>query len=138
MKRILILCTGNSARSQMAEGIMRSLSDGKLEIFSAGTKPGVRVHPTAIKVMKEIGIDISTHYPKSVDQFLEESFDWVITVCDSANESCPFFSGEVKQRIHMGFEDPAAATGNEEAVLEKFRTVRDQINESMKSFIAEL
>ncbi|HSN49832.1 MAG TPA: arsenate reductase ArsC [Bacteroidales bacterium] len=138
MKRILILCTGNSARSQMAEGIMRSLSDGKLEIFSAGTKPADKVHPMAIEVMKEIGIDISTHHPKSVDQFLDESFDLVITVCDSANESCPFFSGDVKQRIHMGFEDPAAVVGDKEVILASFRSVRDQINEAIQNFITDL
>lgn len=138
MKRILILCTGNSARSQMAEGIMRSLSDGKLEIYSAGTKPAGKVHPMAIEVMKEIGIDISTHYPKSVDQFLDESFDWVITVCDSANESCPFFSGDVKQRIHMGFEDPAAVVGDKEVIRARFRSVRDQINEAIQNFITDI
>jgi arsenate reductase (thioredoxin) len=124
--RILILCTGNSARSQMAEALLRSL-DARLEVHSAGTQPAARVHPAAIAVMAEIGIDIAGSRPKPVDAFLGEPFDYVITVCDHARETCPAFYGPVGERLHMGFEDPAAAAGNQEQVREAFRRVRDQI-----------
>ena len=111
--RILIICTGNSCRSQMAEGYLKSLDSG-LEVYSAGTKPEVRVNPNAVKVMKETGIDISSQVPKNADMFKDKSFDYVITVCDSAKESCPVFTGDVKNRIHIGFEDPALAKGSDE------------------------
>ncbi|MCS7205758.1 MAG: arsenate reductase ArsC [Leptospiraceae bacterium] len=133
VKRVLILCTGNSCRSQMAEGILKSFSS-KHYIVSAGTNISDRVHPKAIKVMKEIGIDISNHYPKSVDQFLSQSFDFLITVCDSAKESCPTFYGPVKHRLHIGFEDPAKAEGTEEEVMNVFRKVRDEIYKEFKNF----
>ena len=131
--RILILCTGNSCRSQMAEGILRSL-DPSLEVYSAGTIPAERVHPMAIRTMKEIGIDISQGKPKSVNQFLNQPFDFVITVCDDADKNCPFFTGRVRNRIHIGFIDPAKATGSEEEVMGVFRTVRDQIRVKFRQF----
>lgn len=132
-KRVLILCTGNSARSQMAEGFLRSLDD-TLEVFSAGTSPAVRVNPFAVEVMQEIGIDLSSHRPKSVNQFLQEPFDVVITVCDNARETCPVFTGSVKQRIHLGFPDPAEAEGSREEVLAAFRSVRDDIRKTFRRF----
>ncbi len=104
--RVLILCTGNSCRSQMAEGFLRRLRPD-WEIYSAGTFPADRVHPLAVKVMAEAGVDISRQWPKTVDQFVSQPFDYVITVCDDARESCPTFTGKVAQRLHMGFEDPA-------------------------------
>lgn len=122
--KILILCTGNSCRSQMAEGFLKSFGSN-LEVYSAGTKPEKAVNPKAIQVMKEKGIDLSRNYPKSVDQFIEQPFDYVITVCDSAKETCPVFSGQVNHRLHMGFEDPAGTIGTDEEILDKFREVRD-------------
>jgi arsenate reductase (thioredoxin) len=135
--RVLILCTGNSCRSQMAEGILKSF-DPSLEVFSAGTRPEKMVNPHAIKVMKEIGIDLSSNHPKSVDHFLGETFDYVITVCDNAKESCPIFTGKVQHRLHIGFEDPVAATGDEEMVLSIYRYVRDQIYRVFKEFYSGL
>ena len=127
-QRILILCTGNSCRSQMAEGFLKSF-DPNLEVYSAGTHPALHISSRAIQVMKEIGIDISGGHPKSVDQFLNDSFDYVITVCDHAKESCPIFTGEVLHRIHIGFDDPANAAGTEEEVHAVFCHVRDEIKE---------
>jgi len=124
--KILILCTGNSCRSQMAEGFLRSLHP-EWKIFSAGTKPEKEVNPLAVKVMKEVGIDISHHQPKNIQQFIGYDFDYVITVCDNARESCPVFTGKVKHRLHIGFEDPADARGNEEERLEVYRRVRNEI-----------
>ena len=124
--RILILCTGNSCRSQMAEGLLRSF-DPTLEVFSAGTRPAARVHPKAIAVMKEIGIDLHNAVPKDVEQFIHQPFDYVITVCDNAKESCPVFSGRVKHRLHIGFDDPAEASGSEDEIWSEFRRVRDEI-----------
>jgi len=124
--KILILCTGNSCRSQMAEGFLRSLYP-EWKIFSAGTKPEKEVNPLAVKVMEEAGIDISHHQPKSIQQFIGYDFDYVITVCDNARESCPVFTGKVKHRLHIGFEDPADARGNEEEKLEVYRRVRNEI-----------
>jgi len=134
--RILILCTGNSARSQMAEGLMKSL-DPSLDVHSAGTAPAPRVHPAAVEAMREIGIDISANYPKNVQRYLGEPFDFVITVCDHANETCPVFTGRVRRRMHIGFEDPAAATGSAEDVLAAFRKVRDQIADRLRQFYRE-
>ena len=124
--RALILCTGNSCRSQMAEGILRSLHPA-WEIYSAGTRPEKEVNPLAVQVMHEIGLDISSHYPKNTERFLSDSFDAVVTVCDNAKESCPVFTGEVKRRLHIGFEDPAPATGSDEEVLATYRRIRDEI-----------
>jgi len=132
-KRILILCTGNSCRSQMAEGILKSF-DSNLEVFSAGTNPAAHVSSRAIQVMKEIGIDIGNGHPKSVDRFTSESVDYVITVCDHAKETCPIFVGKVKHRLHIGFDDPAEAIGTEEEVLAVFRRVRDEIKEKFFEF----
>lgn len=132
-KRILIVCTGNSCRSQMAEGFLKSF-DKDLEVHSAGTVPAGMVHPRAIAVMKEIGIDISAGYPKSIDQFLKMEFDYVITVCDHAKETCPLFSGKVKQRLHIGFDDPAEAFGTEEHIVSEFRRVRDEIRGRFTEF----
>ncbi|MGE5401963.1 MAG: arsenate reductase ArsC [Ignavibacteriales bacterium] len=132
-KRILILCTGNSCRSQMAEGFLKSF-DPELEVFSAGTNPAARVSPTAIRVMAEKGIDISSEYPKDVNRFLGESFDYVITVCDNAKETCPVFMGKVNSRLHIGFDDPAEAKGSEEEVLSVFRRVRDEISRDFYEF----
>ncbi len=126
--KILILCTGNSCRSQMAEGWLRSF-DNRLQVFSAGTAPAETVHPLAVRVMAEAGIDLSSAIPKKVERFLYESFDYVITVCDHANETCPVFLGPVKNRLHIGFDDPALVKGEEEYVLNQFRRVRDEIRD---------
>jgi arsenate reductase len=131
--RILILCTGNSARSQMAEGFLKSFNSG-LTVFSAGTNPGNRVNPFAIRVMKEAGIDISAHRPKDVHEFLEQSFDYVITVCDNARETCPIFVGPVKHRVHLGFEDPAEAKETDDEVTQTFRRIRDEIRTVFRQF----
>ncbi len=132
-KRILILCTGNSCRSQMAEGFLKSF-DPDLEVYSAGTGPSDQVHPKAIQVMNEVDIDLSNNYPKNVDQFVNQSFDFVITVCDNARETCPIFAGKVDQQLHIGFEDPAEATGTEEEILEVFLRVRDEIKRDFFDF----
>ena len=131
--RILILCTGNSCRSQMAEGLLKSF-DENLEVFSAGTNPSNQVHPKAVTVMKEINLNISNNYPKKVDQFLSDAFDYVITVCDNAKETCPVFFGKVKKQLHIGFEDPAEATGTEEEILNEFRRIRDEIKKDFYEF----
>lgn len=110
----------------MAEALLQSL-DSNLQVNSAGTKPASHVHPLAIRVMKEINIDLSNHFPKNVDRFLNESFDYVITVCDNAKESCPVFLGRVTHRLHIGFPDPAEATGTPEEILAEFRQVRNMI-----------
>ncbi len=133
MKRVLILCTGNSCRSQMAEGYIKHFRPD-FEVYSAGTAPAPDVHPLAIKVMQEDGIDISDGEPKLVNQFVDQSFDYVITVCDDAKETCPVFTGDVKRMEHISFEDPAMATGSEEHVLGVFRKVRDQIKNEFKNF----
>jgi arsenate reductase len=135
--KILILCTGNSCRSQMAEGFLRSF-DPDIEVVSAGTRPEKQVNPNAIKVMKELGIDISGHFPKHVDQFVNEVFDYVITVCDNARESCPLFTGKVGKRLHIGFEDPAEARGTEEEVLAVYRQIRDEIRKEFEKFYGSL
>ncbi|ACF10872.1 protein tyrosine phosphatase [Chlorobaculum parvum NCIB 8327] len=133
---ILILCTGNSCRSQMAEGFLKAY-DPSLEVHSAGTRPSEMVHPLAVQVMKEVGIDLSSHRPKSLNAFLDRPFDYVITVCDNAKESCPIFTGKVGQRLHLGFDDPAEATGSEQEVLAVFRRVRDEIAARFRQFFDE-
>ncbi len=133
MTRILILCTGNSCRSQMAAGFLRSFNVN-LEVHSAGTHPAKSVSRGAITVMAELGIDISHSVPTSVDRYLGQSFDWVITVCDNARESCPVFRGTVGRRLHIGFDDPAEATGTAEQVLAEFRRVRDEIQVRFREF----
>ena len=132
-KKILVLCTGNSCRSQMAEGFLKSF-DPELKALSAGTNPSKRVHSKAIQVMKEVGIDLSKNYPKMVDKYLNESFDYVITVCNNAKETCPVFVGKVTNRLHMGFEDPADASGTEDEILSVFRKVRDEIKKDFYEF----
>ena len=134
-KRVLILCTGNSARSQMAEGLLRHDGGEKFEVFSAGVEQSF-VRPQAIEAMREVGIDISDHRSKSVDEFAGQEFDYVITVCDNANARCPVFPGKT-ERIHWSFDDPAAAEGDEAAKLAVFRRVRDEIRERLKGFITE-
>ena len=136
MKRLLILCTGNSARSQMAEGLFRHEAGDRFEVFSAGTKPS-NVRPEAIAVMAEIGIDISHQRSKSVDEFLENPPDLLITVCDSARETCPVFPGGV-ERLHWPFEDPAAVQGSEHERLAAFRRVRDQIHVRIKTYCSTI
>jgi len=131
-KRVLILCTGNSARSQMAEGLLRHDGGDRFEVASAGTHPG-RVRPEAIAVMKEIGIDISGHWSKSVDEFQGREFDYAITVCGHANAVCPVFPGGT-ERLHWPFEDPAAVEGSEEERLAAFRSIRDQIRVRIAQF----
>ena len=134
--KILILCTGNSCRSQMAHGILQSL-DASLNVSSGGTEPAPQVNPTAIKVMKEIGIDISGHVPTHVNTYLNQQWDYVITVCGGANASCPAFNGLVKHRIHIGFDDPSHATGSPEFILSEFRRVRDEIKTRFTEFYNE-
>ena len=131
-KRVLILCTGNSARSQMAEGLLRHDAGDRFEVESAGTKPG-QVRPEAIAAMREIGIDISSHRSKHVDEFQNQSFDYVLTVCDNAKETCPIYPGQTN-RIHQNFEDPAAVQGSDEERLTAFRRVRNQISEYLRGF----
>lgn len=127
--KILILCTGNSCRSQMAHGFLQSF-DSRLTVRSAGTEPAGKVHPLAVKAMQEEGIDISGHHPTSVDAYLREDWDYVITVCDDANETCPMFPGRVEHRLHTGFEDPSRATGSEAFIWSEFVRVRDEIRET--------
>ncbi len=127
--KVLFLCTGNSARSQMAEGLLRHLAGDGFEVYSAGIEP-TEVNPLAIKVMSEIEIDISRQEPKSIAQFLSKEFDCVITLCDSAKQSCPAFPGECK-KIHWNLEDPAKLEGTEEEKLQVFRKVRDEIKENI-------
>ncbi len=126
-QKILFVCTYNSARSQMAEGLLNHLYGNKYVAFSAGIQP-TQVNPYAIKVMQEIGIDISYHRSKSVQEFINQDIDYVVTVCDSANETCPFFPG-YKQRMHQSFQNPSSYTGSEEEILNSFRQVRDEIKQ---------
>jgi arsenate reductase (thioredoxin) len=131
-ERVLILCTGNSARSQMAEGLLRHDAGSRFEVASAGVEPSI-VRPEAIKAMSEIGIDVSSHRSKSVDEFLNQQFDYVITVCDNANERCPVFPSATK-RIHWSFDDPASVEGDSDTRLAEFRRVRDQIRRKLQEF----
>jgi arsenate reductase len=135
-QRVLILCTANSARSQMAEGLLRELGGENLEVFSAGSTPSI-VNPYAIEAMKLRGIDISSHRSKSLQEFIKEPFDYVITVCDNAAETCPFFPGKA-QRIHWSFPDPAAVEGNHDEILASFVTVRDGLEEKFRDFVQGL
>lgn len=131
--KILILCTGNSCRSQMAYGFLQSF-DHKLNVFSAGTKPAEKVHPIAVKVMEEIGIDLAHNIPKSVNLYIRQEWDYVITVCGGANESCPVFTGKVGKRLHIGFDDPSEATGMPEFINSEFHRVRDEIKARFYDF----
>jgi arsenate reductase (thioredoxin) len=131
-RRVLILCTGNSARSQMAEGLLRQMAGDRFDVASAGVSPS-HVRPEAVAAMREIGIDISHHRSKSVDEFSNQEFDYVITVCDNAKEQCPVFPGKTKQ-IHWSFDDPAAVEGDQAARLSVFRRVRDEIRDRLRLF----
>lgn len=131
-QRVLILCTGNSARSQMAEGLLRHMASDRFDVSSAGTEPS-HVRPEAITAMRELGIDIVSHRSKSVDEFLGSEFDYIITVCDKARESCPVFPGGA-ERIHWSFDDPAAVRGDENIRLDAFRSIRDHIRERLVAF----
>ena len=131
-KRVMFICTNNSCRSQMAEGIVNHELGDKVEAYSAGTTP-TSVNPRAIQSMAEVGIDIFRHRSKSMEEFSGQNFDYVITLCDSANEQCPLFFGGVK-KMHMGFDDPAAATGSEEEIMAAFRRVRDEIKTKLLEF----
>lgn len=131
--KVLILCTGNSCRSQMAHGFLQSI-DLRFEVHSAGTRPSSRVNPRAVEVMNEVGIDLSSHTPKSVDIYLGDAWDYVITVCGGANESCPAFIGKVGQRLHIGFDNPSDAQGSEEFIMSEFRRVRDEIQQGFAEF----
>lgn len=126
--KVLILCTGNSCRSQMAHGFLQSF-DSRLEVFSAGTEASGKLNPKAVEVMKEAGVDISHHTSDQVDQYLGEEWDYVITVCGGANETCPVFMGKVKHRLHMGYDDPSHATGTPEFIQREYYRVRDEIRE---------
>ena len=135
-KRVLFLCTGNSCRSQMAEGFLRHMAGDKFEVFSAGVKP-TQVNPLAIKVMAEAGVDISKHRSKSTMEFLDQKFDYVITVCDNAKQTCPIFPGNY-EKIHWDLEDPAEAQGSEEDRVAIFRRIRDEIEQRIKDWIKRL
>jgi arsenate reductase (thioredoxin) len=124
--RVLVLCTGNSARSQMSSGFLQSF-DPNLDVYSAGTKPAPKINPYAVRAMQEVDIDISGGTPKSVSQFLNQQFDYVITVCDDADKNCPNFRGKVGKRVHIGFPDPAKATGTDDQIMSVFRHTRDDI-----------
>lgn len=131
--KVLILCTGNSCRSRMAEAFLQSF-DADLQVCSAGTIPAERVNPFAVRVMLEFGLDITAGRPKHVTEFIKDSFDYVITVCDAAKESCPLFTGKVKNMLHIGFEDPAETVGTEQEIISVFRRVRDEIKKEFYKF----
>ena len=135
--KILILCTGNSCRSQMAEGLLKSF-DSALEVYSAGVNPSDKISSKAVLAMEEIGIDISKGYPKDAKEFINQSFDYVITVCDNAKETCPIFLGNVKEKLHIGFEDPWEAKGSEEEQLSVYRRVRDEIKRDFFEFYKKI
>jgi len=135
-KSVLVLCTGNSARSQMAEGLIRHICNDAYDVFSAGTKPS-KVRPEAIKAMAEKGIDISGHRSKSVDEFASREIDFVLTVCDNAKENCPYFPATTLL-VHHSFEDPAAVEGSEEERLNAFRKIRDEIEDYVPSFLERI
>lgn len=137
MPRVLILCTGNSCRSQMAEALWESLSQGRWQAQSAGSKPSGYVHPLAIRAMRELGIDISACQSKSLDQFREEPYDLVITVCDNAKDFCPVFPG-AKQTLHWPFDDPADAMGTDEEKMFVFRRVREEIKDRINGYLKSI
>ncbi|NTU68108.1 MAG: arsenate reductase ArsC [Chlorobiaceae bacterium] len=134
---VLIVCTGNTCRSQMAEGFLKSFAPA-LKVWSAGTRPAFEVHPMAVRVMRESGIDISGLHPKSINQFLDQAFDYVVTVCDAAREDCPIFTGEVRHRLHFSFDDPAMVIGSDEEQLAVFRRVRDEIAARFRVFADDI
>lgn len=134
--RVLILCTGNSCRSQMAHGFLQSF-DSRIQVASAGTEASGKLNPTAVQVMKEVGIDISHHTSDSVSKYLDQEWDFVITVCGGANENCPAFLGKVKTRLHIGFDDPSHAVGSPEFVMSEFYRVRDEIKKAFYQLYTE-
>ncbi|HVM62570.1 MAG TPA: arsenate reductase ArsC [Verrucomicrobiae bacterium] len=133
-ERVLFLCTGNSCRSQMAEGLLRTLGDGRFDAASAGARPSGNVHPLAIRAMREIGIDISRQTSKPLDGFDGQKFDYLITVCDSAREACPAHAGATRQ-LHWSFDDPAQVRGSDEQKLAVFRRVRNEIRQRIERFL---
>ena len=135
-RRVLVLCTHNSARSQMAEGFIRALAGDRVEVESAGTE-ATRVHPLAVRAMEEVGIDLRAHASKTLDGFLDDKWDYVITVCDSASERCPLFPGAAA-RVHWSFDDPSAVQGSEEERLAAFRRVRDAIRARLAKWLGEV
>ena len=135
--RILILCTGNSCRSQMAHGFLESF-DENIYVRSAGTHASGKLNPKAVTVMQELGINISLHTSDPVEKYLNEKWDYLISVCDGANETCPAFVGEVKHRLHMGFQDPSDAIGDEVFIWSEFRRIRDEIQHTFRSWFDEL
>ncbi len=134
--KILILCTGNSCRSQMAHGFLQSF-DPNITVCSAGTQASGKVNPRAVEVMAEAGVDISRHTSDPVDKYLNDAWDYVITVCGGANEACPMFTGKVRHRLHIGFEDPSEAVGTDEFVMSEFRRIRDEISVAFRKFYDE-
>lgn len=132
-KNVLILCTGNSCRSQMAHGFLSKIA-ADIEVFSAGTEPAEKINPVAVKVMAEVGIDISQHTPHAVSEYINRTWDYVITVCDNVNENCPVFTGNVGKRIHIGFDDPSKTVGSDDFIFGEFVRVRDQIKTEMSKF----
>lgn len=134
--KVLILCTGNSCRSQMAHGFLQSF-DKHLEVYSGGTEPAVQVNSKAMEMMKEVGIDISSHIPTHVNAYINQEWDYVITVCGDANESCPTFIGKVGKRLHIAFDDPSHATGTLEFIDSEFRRVRDEIRNAFARFYSK-
>jgi len=134
--KILILCTGNSCRSQMAHGFLQSF-DEKLHVRSGGTEPAARINAKAVEVMADLGIDISHNTPHLVDEYLDQEWDYVITVCDHANETCPAFFGKVRYRLHLGFEDPSHVTGTPEFIESEYIRIRDLIHETFLKFYNE-
>jgi arsenate reductase len=136
-KRVLVICTGNSARSQMAEGLLRQEGGESLEIFSAGSAPADRIHPLAVRAMAEIGLDISSQKPKPLSDFLGQPFDYIIAVCSKAAEACPFFPGRA-ERLHWFYDDPAAAQGTDEEQMAVFRAVRDDMKLRITDWLASM
>ena len=134
--QILVICTGNSARSQMAEGLFRELGAGRVAVVSAGSEPAVAVHPLAIQAMQEIGIDISGHHPKSISQFVDQRYDYVIAVCSQAAESCPVFPGPA-ERLNWFYDDPAAVKGNQDEQQAAFRAVRNDLRHRIAFWLTE-
>lgn len=135
--RVLILCTGNSCRSQMAHGFLQSF-DKNITVCSAGTQASGKLNEKAVTVMKEVGVDISHHTSNSVEKYLKDEWDYVITVCGGANEACPMFLGKVKHRLHMGFDDPSHTIGSDEFIWSEFRRVRDEIKEAFYTFYLKI
>jgi arsenate reductase len=136
-KKVLVLCTGNSCRSQMAEGLINTRLGPEFQAFSAGTKPSGYVHPKAIEAMSELGVDLSQNESKNLDRFRGQYFDHIITVCDSANEECPVWLGDAGTRTHIGFDDPAEAKGTDEQVMGEFRRIRDEIADRVLTFLQD-